>query len=362
MIAWHLGGAIFLFRWIFRDPRGDVRFLALGALLPDLIDLPLGLWVYASTEAVAHSLLLPGLYLLAVLAATRRGGLRTSLITVGVGWLFHLLLDGAWTDGRVFLWPLFGFDFPESPQPFWSGLWDRTMGDLWRWGKEVAGLLYLGWLWRHHRRRLATAALAVLAACSQAAAPAVSTLDLEDPVEVAVAFVGHMNGSRFSEAAALTELDQMALIALVEGAPAEQAAALLDGGAKQVASNYWSSFMESIAPSLVRLDVGTTRRVDQDGVPFLLVEPAQPGQPRFVLRRATEWRVDVLASFGASIAPGLAEAAVVLEGRRGPEVDRLLALITEQRPSLMLALTTPGLPEPLTDSLEALVELIDRLG
>ena len=42
MLFWHLGATMWLFRWIFRDPKVDVRFLLLGAILPDLIDLPLG--------------------------------------------------------------------------------------------------------------------------------------------------------------------------------------------------------------------------------------------------------------------------------------------------------------------------------
>src|SRR5690606_23935305 len=42
MLFWHLGAILWLVRWLFRDPKVDVRFLFLGALLPDLIDIPVG--------------------------------------------------------------------------------------------------------------------------------------------------------------------------------------------------------------------------------------------------------------------------------------------------------------------------------
>jgi membrane-bound metal-dependent hydrolase YbcI (DUF457 family) len=151
VIAWHSGGAIFLFRWIFRDPKADVRFLILGALLPDLIDLTIGLLVFGASHALGHTLVIPALFMGLVLITTRRGKRRRAWMVMTVGWLFHLLLDGMWTDREVFFWPFFGLEFPPAPQPFWGGLWSRAMGDPWRWIKEAAGLGYLMILWRRYR-------------------------------------------------------------------------------------------------------------------------------------------------------------------------------------------------------------------
>ena len=39
MMFWRIGAILFLFRWIFGDPKVDVRFLVAGAVLPDVIDL-----------------------------------------------------------------------------------------------------------------------------------------------------------------------------------------------------------------------------------------------------------------------------------------------------------------------------------
>lgn len=151
MLFWHLGATLWLFRWIFRDPKVDVRFLLVGAVLPDLIDLPIGTLVlvdrFSTGELWMHSLLAPTVYMTVVLLATRRGRRRRAWMAVGVGWLFHLLLDGMWINQEVFLWPFFGLDIPAGEAPYWSLAWERALSDPWRWVKELAGLSYLVWLW-----------------------------------------------------------------------------------------------------------------------------------------------------------------------------------------------------------------------
>ncbi len=46
VIFWHAGATIAIARTTFRDPRMDLRFLVLGALLADLIDTPVGLALF----------------------------------------------------------------------------------------------------------------------------------------------------------------------------------------------------------------------------------------------------------------------------------------------------------------------------
>ena len=82
-----------------------------------------------------------------VLLATRRGRQRRAYMALGVGWLFHILLDGMWTDPEVLFWPFFGFGMPAGEAPFWPGAWERAMSDPWRWVLDVIGLAYLIWLW-----------------------------------------------------------------------------------------------------------------------------------------------------------------------------------------------------------------------
>ncbi len=151
MLLWHLGAALWLFRWIFRDPKVDVRFLLLGALIPDLIDLPIGTVIlvdrYSSSELWGHSLAAASVYMAVVLIATRRGRRRRAWMALGVAWLFHLLLDGMWINEEVFLWPFFGWELPSGSAPFWRAAWERAIGDPWRWVLEAIGIAYVSWLW-----------------------------------------------------------------------------------------------------------------------------------------------------------------------------------------------------------------------
>ncbi|MGH8959022.1 MAG: metal-dependent hydrolase [Acidimicrobiia bacterium] len=142
MLFWHVGGAIFLFRWIFRDPKVDIRLLALGAVLPDVSDALLGLLIGGpTTQRIGHSLVVPSLAAVVVLLTTRRGRRRRGLMTVVVAWLFHLVLDGVWFREEVFLWPFFGWDLPAPP----AGTIGERAAEPWRWLKEAIGLVYL---WR----------------------------------------------------------------------------------------------------------------------------------------------------------------------------------------------------------------------
>ena len=154
MLLWHFGATLFLFRWIFRDPKVDTRFLLAGAVLPDLVDMPLGTVILAGVHSTGelwfHSLIAPAAYMTLVLISTRRGRRRRAFMALGVGWLFHLLLDGMWLDQGVFLWPFFGLDLPAGESPYWTLAWDRALSDPWRWAQEMAGLAYLAWLWAHH--------------------------------------------------------------------------------------------------------------------------------------------------------------------------------------------------------------------
>jgi len=151
MLFWHLGATVWLFRWIFRDPKVDIRFLVIGAVLADLIDLPIGTVImgdrYSTGELWSHSLAVPTLYMAIVLLVTRRGRQRRAWMALGVGWLFHLLLDGMWVDRGVFLWPFFGWQIPPGEAPYWPLAWERALSDPWRWIKEAMGLGYLVWLW-----------------------------------------------------------------------------------------------------------------------------------------------------------------------------------------------------------------------
>lgn len=151
MIFWHLGATIWLFRYVFRDPKVDLRFLALGSMLPDLIDKPIGTVLFAESIGtgrwVGHTLMFSTVLMVAVLLATRRGRRRRAWMALTIGAMLHLILDGMWTTPEVLFWPLLGLEFPPGPEAYWSGLLGRIFDGPWAILGELVGIGYLVWLW-----------------------------------------------------------------------------------------------------------------------------------------------------------------------------------------------------------------------
>jgi hypothetical protein len=148
---WHIGGTIAIVRYAFRDERMDLRFLALGALLPDIIDKPIALLFFSDLQAsalVAHTLIFSGALMAAVVLATRRGRPRRRWMALAVGALVHLLLDFLWGAPETLFWPFLGLEFAPATGGDVGGYLGAVFGDPWRWVQEAAGLAYLLALYR----------------------------------------------------------------------------------------------------------------------------------------------------------------------------------------------------------------------
>ena len=146
MLLWHLGATIALTRYAFRDERMDLRFLMLGAVLPDLIDTPLGLIFYEALQSVrlfSHSLVLAGLLMTWIVLATRRGRPRKRWMPIAIGVLIHLFLDAMWADPETLWWPVLGLEFSPAAAMTAGDLVTDTISNLWVWLGEAAGLVYL---------------------------------------------------------------------------------------------------------------------------------------------------------------------------------------------------------------------------
>jgi inner membrane protein len=157
MILWHLGATLLLARYVFRDPRMDLRWVALGSLLPDIIDKPVASVFFNDTfgthRIVSHALITPVLALFVVVAVTSRGSTaRKAGIAVVIGAMFHLVLDGAWIDPEAFLWPFFGLDFPAVADSAIGPLVARMVRSPMVWIGEAVGAGYLAYLWLRHLR------------------------------------------------------------------------------------------------------------------------------------------------------------------------------------------------------------------
>lgn len=111
---------ILLLRW--RSPAGALArlplpWLALGGLLPDLVDKPLGHLVlgYGHGRLWMHTLLATLAFAALALAGwrlSRRLGLVLAALALGVA--SHLVLDAMWGSPAILLWPLLG-PMPRVP-------------------------------------------------------------------------------------------------------------------------------------------------------------------------------------------------------------------------------------------------------
>lgn len=156
MLFWHAGASIAIARYAFRDDRMDLRMLVLGALLPDLIDTPVGLMFYSrlhGVRLVTHGLLLAALVMVAVVISTRRGRPRKMWMPLAIGLLLHMLLDAMWLDPETLWWPLLGWSFSPAGPATASGYISAVLGNWKVWVGEAVGLGYLIYLWTAARLR-----------------------------------------------------------------------------------------------------------------------------------------------------------------------------------------------------------------
>ena len=93
------------------------RYLALGALLPDIIDKPLGHLILADTLAngriIGHTLFFSLVIIIAGLYIFRKKS-DSKILMLGAGSFFHLLEDRMWVQPVTFFWPIFGLQFPRG--------------------------------------------------------------------------------------------------------------------------------------------------------------------------------------------------------------------------------------------------------
>ena len=148
----HVGLTIGLARILSREV--DVRWVAVAAMLPDIIDKPLRYFIapaftQSNTRTVGHSLtvLLVSMVVVLLLRRTIRGAGTVALMLP-----MHLLLDGMWTpDLRVSLhWPWAGNGFPPLYEEGMSGVWNhliRNLSDPVNLAGELGGIMVLGYLW-----------------------------------------------------------------------------------------------------------------------------------------------------------------------------------------------------------------------
>lgn len=132
MLLWFVATSVLTIWYVFTDLRFDYRPLVVGALLPDLIDAPLGGARYAHSLTVGV-----GLMAVVMLVTAGRRPIRRQLLAIPIGMLLHLVFDGAFTNNHAFWWPFLGSPGDE-PLPVVARGW-------WNLGLEAVGAALL---WR----------------------------------------------------------------------------------------------------------------------------------------------------------------------------------------------------------------------
>ena len=130
-----------------------------GAILPDLLDKPIGRIFFEdhfnTSRLWGHTLLFVTVLLVVIRLALRGSTARTWLI-LPIAALIHLMLDGMWNNPVTLFWPFFGTTFPPHPvERYWLDVllrpWQHPAEGL----KELVGLgllLYFGYAYQLHKR------------------------------------------------------------------------------------------------------------------------------------------------------------------------------------------------------------------
>jgi hypothetical protein len=137
------GAALLLAR---REDAVDLRFVLFGALLPDLVDKPLGALLGLESRLWAHT----ALFALALAAATLLAvGRHRALPWLAFGGGVHLVLDRMWEMPNVLAWPAFGVAFPPGVLDVFELLRILVAEPYVYGGEVVGGLVLVAVAWRY---------------------------------------------------------------------------------------------------------------------------------------------------------------------------------------------------------------------
>jgi len=133
MLFWFVGTAAASVWFIFGDPQFNYRYVIIGAVLPDIIEVWFG--KAGPFHSVVTSVILLTVVMMASIGARSR---RKRWLAGVIGVFMHLVFDGAFLDTKMFWWPISGISFSGESLPSVSRGW-------WNVPLEITGVLL--WLW-----------------------------------------------------------------------------------------------------------------------------------------------------------------------------------------------------------------------
>ena len=128
MFFWYIGLSVFGVATIFRSTGIDYRLIAVGSLLPLIVDLPFGYRAYGYTLLFAVALLV----IVMVGTIGRPRLVRRRWLCLPIGVFCGLILSGAFANDHLFWWPFLGTDFPHDAllPTWWVVLIEEVVGTL----------------------------------------------------------------------------------------------------------------------------------------------------------------------------------------------------------------------------------------
>jgi hypothetical protein len=142
----HVGFAVgLLFLLLYRKPeyktKFDVRFLAIGAMMPDIIDKTIGLLIFGDDidngRIYSHTLLFA---IILTVIAYYIGSRYTNALAFG-SWV-HIAGDRMWELPETFFWPAYRWGFPRigfTPE-YWL---EHLLNDPYTYISEITGAAIL---------------------------------------------------------------------------------------------------------------------------------------------------------------------------------------------------------------------------
>ena len=125
----------------------DIRWLLVGSLLPDIIDKPIGQYLFRDTfnngRIFAHTLLF--LIIISSVGVYLYKKQRwTWMLALATGTFAHLILDEMWQTPQTLFWPFLGFSFPRGDLEEWAGnIWEALFSNPSVYIPEIVGLAVL---------------------------------------------------------------------------------------------------------------------------------------------------------------------------------------------------------------------------
>jgi len=100
----------------------DYRIVLVGSILPDIIDKPIGAYLFRSTfhnsRIFAHTIVFSAMLVFIGLYMLYKHR-KNNILILGVCTSIHLILDSMWLYSSILFWPYYGLKFPERAEGNW---------------------------------------------------------------------------------------------------------------------------------------------------------------------------------------------------------------------------------------------------